>query len=265
MPVEEFFASYPWFMPSHRTLRFWLNTRKSAFECANNLVNPGIFKTYGFFYDRILFLCALVFEFIGLLFFYIFSGVLIFVVMFFVLDLILVAGSHWYQARWTELKTQLSLLKENESFEFAEPRDYTENIFRPINQRIAWRRQVIHYFKIYRAIFYFLLFVIALYKAVGFLNGWMYAGVAFSATSLMVCCTCFFVALIHVFSTGYFGSEMIFRFYLKREIQEHILQKMNCNSGIASFPPQPYLQFQISNPDNLTFPTPLNERLNKYS
>ncbi|MCX6250535.1 MAG: hypothetical protein NTX61_07270 [Bacteroidetes bacterium] len=261
MNIEDIFIRYPWFVLSHSSLRLWLNTRKLNIPGGLQVSVPGLFQTYWFFWDSFFFIIVLILEVLGLLFFYIYFGSLFFAVLFFSLDFIFATGCHWNKARWTELKIELSLLNSNKFLKFAEDKDYINGEQKPIEHRIKWRRKIIRHFKIYRIVFACLLFYVLFMKTSGFVNGWTDSGMSSLGIPLIIISSYIIVNLIHLFSTGYFGSEIIFRLRLRREIREHISYKRFCNPGISFFPSQPFLQIQIPNPNNLTFPGPPDNRL----
>ncbi|MCX6250534.1 MAG: hypothetical protein NTX61_07265 [Bacteroidetes bacterium] len=247
--MENIFSIYPWFTPSPGTLNLWLFTRKSKSLYNPGDTFPGLFQTLGFRRDATIFFIGIIFEIIGLSLFYLFFRSIYFSVLFFFLSFILVAGSHWNRGRITILKTQIALLKHSDYLQFTP-------VLNPIPLKISWRKKRLARLNFYRFCFYFMIIFLALFKTYGFIMGIASFSSGIYVIVLTTIISLFFliVALIHIFVTGYFLSEVMFRYHLKKEIQGHLKLRLFCNPGISSNPPQPYLQVIIPNPNNLTFP-----------
>ncbi|MCX6250523.1 MAG: hypothetical protein NTX61_07210 [Bacteroidetes bacterium] len=269
--MDDYFIQRPWFFPSQATLRFWLNTRKKRLSGGAMAHTPGLFQTYLFTLDSSLFMLAVFLEIVGLSFFFIYFGSIWFAVLFFFLDFLFAAGSHWNKARWLELRNQMDLLRcENAVNPYVFSKESEMDTFqvegnplRPVDQRIAWRRRKISWFKSYAGFFFFLICFLAIFKIDGFVSGWLQSGFSWSATPILIMVTYIVVALIHIFVTGYFGSEVFFRLRLRGEIRSHdrLVEHGYCHPALGNPDPNPYTQIDISNPNNMTFPKPPDGRL----
>ncbi len=218
-------ASYPWFAPSHATKKKWLFTRKRPYD-AGNFRAPGFFGTDKFGTDATLFFLAVILEIIGLSMFYAYLDNILFAVLFFVLDFILAIGSHWNKGRGVELNNQLALLRPicNPDYRFAEKKDDdSKGVRKNSHARIHWRESKLMFFNLYAGIFYFFIAMLGVVKIFGFYNGWTTAGMEFNAIPMLVIVTYAMVAVIHIFVTGYFFSELYFRYYYNKEKNEHKL------------------------------------------
>ena len=217
--------SYPWFTPSHATKKKWLLTRKRRYD-AGNFKAPGFFGTDMFGTDATLFFAAVILEIVGLTAFYFYLGNIVFAILFFVLDFILAICSHWNKGRAVVLKNQLALLSPicDPDFLFAEDRDMNPNgTLRTADARLHWRRFKLRLFNLYSGIFYFFIALLCLIKIVGFTNGWAENGMDFNAIPMLIIVTYALVAVIHIFVTGYFFSELYFRYHYNKEQGEHKL------------------------------------------
>ncbi len=217
--------TYPWFTPSLETKKAWMFTRKENYQ-AGTFQAPGFFTTANFQTDTFLFSLAVVLEVVGLVAFYAFFGNILFAGLFFLLDFIFAIGSHWNKGRLTTLKNQLALINPpcSPSFNFSEPGDNSSTgSIPPDPVRMAWRINTIRRFTLTSGFFYFLICLIAAFKAYGFIDGWFQAGQTFGVIPLMIAITYALVAFIHIYATGYFFAEIYYRFRLKREKRAHML------------------------------------------
>ncbi len=261
--MEKIFSSNPLFMPSPSTTKLWFSTRKTESLFKKEQGWPRLFQTKAFNRDTLLFSLAIVLDIIGLAFFFMYFGILLFSVLFFLLSIIMAIGSHWNRGRMTELKVQITLLNFDDRFMFAELNDGTGTELKHMEKRLAWRKKALLHFNLHRWVFYLLILLLALFKIDGFFVGLTSAPPQTGKFAIAGFVTLSFVivALIHIFVTGYYFSELMFRTRVRKEVQEHLRNRSYCNPGLGSDPIEPFLQITIPNPDNLTFPGGTDPRL----
>jgi hypothetical protein len=248
-PLENDDDSYPWFTPTRETKRKWLATRKGSYQ-AGSFQAPGFFDTDSFQLDSILFSSAVLLEAVGLVAFYAFFDSIIFAMLFFVLDFIFAIGSHWNKSRWVMLKNQLAIINRDgkNQYVFGEDKDRDSNGDKSKAAKIHWRQKSILTFKILAGLFYSLIIGIAVFKVVGFMQGWSATGESFGVIPLLIAITYAIVAFIHIYATGYYFAELFFRRAIKKEKFRHMMTHAHC------VPPGPplYLETHIHLPNGLT-------------